>query len=59
MSNVLSLEYPPLWAHAILNALSGAKSSLAMKLKNIGDLKKESLGFAESLNKSRNFIPTI
>jgi hypothetical protein len=59
MSNILSLEYPPLWAHAILTALSGSKSSLSMKLKNISDLKKESLGFAESLNKSRFFIPTI
>lgn len=59
MTNILSLQYPPQWAHSVLLAVSGVNKKMAIELKNIGDLKKESLGFAERIRSSSKFIPNL
>lgn len=59
ISTLMSLEYPPYWAHQVLLALSGVKSGLFFSMKNQGKLVQEGKMFADILNRAQSFIPTV
>jgi hypothetical protein len=61
VSTLMSLEYPPYWAHEVLLALSGIKSGLYIAMKNQmrGKLIKEGEEFGDTLTRTSKFMDSI
>lgn len=60
LSAMMSLEYPPYWAHQVLLALSGVRSGLQIAIKRgRGKLERDGKQFAETLVRSSAFIPEL
>lgn len=59
VSTLMSLEYPPYWAHQVLLALSGVKSGLYMAMKKQGKLVREGKDFSDTLARTSSFLDSI
>jgi predicted DNA-binding protein YlxM (UPF0122 family) len=58
MISLVALEYPPYWAHILISAMSGDKSSIYHNIKSLR-LNKEAMEFHNEILKTSSFIRNL